>query len=99
MGQTGVFGEASGRPMPVAVENFAALQARQRGDDPTGNGDLGGRVNLLNWDGRGSPRGLFPADGNRGEPGTTGGTQSESGIGAGYDQAEDDGPDQQGGGR
>ena len=100
MGQTRVFGEASGKPMPVAVENFAALQARQRGDDPTGNGDLGGRVNLLNWDGRGSPRGLFPADGNRGEPGTTGGTQpgdsGSGGLGAGYDQAEGDGPDRQG---
>lgn len=62
MGQTGPFGEASGRPMPVAVENFAALEARQRGDDPAGNRDMGPRVNLLNWDGRGSPRGLFPPD-------------------------------------
>ncbi|MBD7995638.1 nitrate reductase subunit beta [Arthrobacter sp. Sa2CUA1] len=62
MGQTGVFGEASGRPMPVAVENFAALEARQRGDDPAGNRDMAGRVNLLNWDGRGSPQGLFPPD-------------------------------------
>ncbi|GAA1349869.1 nitrate reductase subunit beta [Arthrobacter koreensis] len=60
MGQTGVFGEASGRPLPVAVENFAALEARQRGEDPAGNRDMTGRVNLLNWDGRGSPRGLFP---------------------------------------
>ncbi|WP_144836544.1 nitrate reductase subunit beta, partial [Kocuria rosea] len=65
MGQTGVFGEASGTPMPVAAENFAALQARQRGTDPTGNEELGGRVNLLNWDGRGKPQGLFPPqDGN-----------------------------------
>ncbi|MBD8044485.1 nitrate reductase subunit beta [Arthrobacter sp. Sa2BUA2] len=62
MGQTGVFGEASGRPMPVAVENFNALEARQRGDDPAGNRDMTGRVNLLNWDGRGSPQGLFPPD-------------------------------------
>ncbi|WP_312180601.1 nitrate reductase subunit beta [Arthrobacter sp.] len=60
MGQTGVFGEASGRPMPVAVENFNALEARQRGDDPAGNRDMTGRVNLLNWDGRGSTQGLFP---------------------------------------
>jgi nitrate reductase / nitrite oxidoreductase, beta subunit len=60
MGQTGVFGEASGTPMPVAVENFAALQARQQGGDPTGNENLAGRVNLLNWDGRGAPQGLFP---------------------------------------
>ena len=61
MGQTGVFGEASGRPMPVAVENFQALRSRQMGDDPTGNEQLAGRVNLLNWDGNGSPDGLFPA--------------------------------------
>ncbi|WP_341395262.1 nitrate reductase subunit beta [Arthrobacter sp. G119Y2] len=94
MGQTGVFGEASGRPMPVAAENFAALQARQRGEDPTGNGDLGGRVNLLNWDGRGSPKGLFPADNNRGAPGTVGGSPGSTGDGKGavYDQAEGDGP-------
>jgi len=61
MGQTGVFGEASGRPTPVAVENFAALQQRQTTDDPTGNTQLANRVNLLNWDGNGAPRGLFPS--------------------------------------
>ena len=65
MGQTGVFGEASGRPMPVAVENFAALRARQTGGDPTGNDQLAGRVNLLNWDGNGTPAGLFPAQPER----------------------------------
>jgi len=65
MGQTGVFGEASGRPMPVAVENFAALRARQTGEDPTGNDQLAGRVNLLNWDGNGTPAGLFPAQPER----------------------------------
>ncbi|OXS84089.1 nitrate reductase subunit beta [Kocuria marina] len=65
MGQTGVFGEASGRPMPVAVENFAALRARQTGEDPTGNDQLAGRVNLLNWDGKGTPAGLFPAQPER----------------------------------
>ena len=67
MGQTGVFGEASGRPMPVAVENFNALEARQRGDDPAGGRDMSGRVNLLNWDGRGSTQGLFPGEGKGGE--------------------------------
>ena len=46
----GPFGEASGRPAPAAVENFHALQSRQKGK----------RVNLLNWDGRGRPEGLFP---------------------------------------
>lgn len=65
MGQTGVFGEASGRPMPVAVESFAALRARQTGEDPTGNDQLAGRVNLLNWDGNGTPAGLFPAQPER----------------------------------
>ena len=65
MGQTGVFGEASGKPMPVAVENFAALRARQMGEDPTGNDQLAGRVNLLNWDGNGTPAGLFPAQPER----------------------------------
>jgi len=60
-GQTGVFGEGSGRPQPVAVENFAALRDRQTADDPTGNSQLSGRVNLLNWDGNGTPTGLFPA--------------------------------------
>ncbi|NUL43796.1 nitrate reductase subunit beta [Cellulosimicrobium funkei] len=60
MGQMGGLGEASGRPTPVAQENFRALQARQTADDPTGNTQLAGRVNLLNWDGNGSPEGLFP---------------------------------------
>ncbi|WP_313820988.1 nitrate reductase subunit beta [Citricoccus sp.] len=60
MGQLGGLGEASGRPTPVAQENFRALQARQTAEDPTGNTQLAGRVNLLNWDGNGSPEGLFP---------------------------------------
>ncbi|MGD6978197.1 MULTISPECIES: nitrate reductase subunit beta [Citricoccus] len=60
MGQMGGFGEASGRPVPVAQETFMALQARQTADDPTGNTQLAGRVNLLNWDGHGTPEGLFP---------------------------------------
>jgi nitrate reductase / nitrite oxidoreductase, beta subunit len=60
MGQMGGLGEASGRPVPVAQETFMALQARQTADDPTGNTQLAGRVNLLNWDGQGTPEGLFP---------------------------------------
>ena len=57
----GPFGEASGRPVPIAVENFHALASRQRGEhfadpaDPTK-----ARVNLLNWDGQGTPEGMFP---------------------------------------
>jgi nitrate reductase beta subunit len=54
------FGEASGRPVPVAVETFHALRHRQGGDTPAGGDDLSGRVNLLNWDGNGLPDGLFP---------------------------------------
>ncbi|MFI6596620.1 nitrate reductase subunit beta [Nonomuraea sp. NPDC050536] len=53
-GMNGPFGEASGLPDPVAVENFHALKQRQEGDR------LSGRVNLLNWDGKGLPDGLFP---------------------------------------
>jgi nitrate reductase beta subunit len=52
----GRFGTSSGHPQPVAVENFHALQNRQTADRPS----TPGRVNLLNWDGNGSPDGLFP---------------------------------------
>ncbi|TDD71274.1 nitrate reductase subunit beta [Jiangella aurantiaca] len=58
MYESGPFGEASGRPVPVAVETFHALRQRQTSDAPPG--DLHGRVNLLNWDGNGRPEGLFP---------------------------------------
>jgi nitrate reductase beta subunit len=49
----------------VAVENFQMLKQRQTADDLSGDDAAGrdrtrGRVNLLNWDGKGSPRGLFP---------------------------------------
>ncbi|HET8767052.1 nitrate reductase subunit beta [Phycicoccus sp. M110.8] len=66
MGQSGPFGEGSGELTPVAVENFQMLRQRQTADDLSGGdapeppGRLRGRVNLLNWDGKGSPRGLFP---------------------------------------
>ncbi|OLF14152.1 nitrate reductase subunit beta [Actinophytocola xinjiangensis] len=45
MGGSGPFGETSGGPTPIAVENFHMLRDRQKAD----------RVNLLNWDGRGNP--------------------------------------------
>ncbi|GAA4898153.1 respiratory nitrate reductase beta subunit [Stackebrandtia albiflava] len=54
-------GEASGRTTPATVENFHALRVRQSSDR---RGDLSGRVNLLNWDGNGRPRGLFPDRGD-----------------------------------
>jgi nitrate reductase beta subunit len=56
----GSFGEASGKPVPVAVETFHALKQRQTSESAAGGEDLRGRVNLLNWDGNGNPDGLFP---------------------------------------
>ncbi|MFC4336844.1 nitrate reductase subunit beta [Salininema proteolyticum] len=53
MGGAGPFGESSGKPVPVSIESFHGLSARQTTDKP-------GRVNLLNWDGQGRPDGLFP---------------------------------------
>ena len=61
MGGAGPLGESSGPPVPVAVENFHALSARQQADSPNGP-STPGRVNLLNWDGNGRPEGLFPPD-------------------------------------
>jgi nitrate reductase beta subunit len=64
MGESGPFGEGSGELTPVAVENFQMLKQRQTADDLDGGDSEGarlrGRVNLLNWDGKGSPRGMFP---------------------------------------
>jgi nitrate reductase beta subunit len=48
---SGPFGEASGRPVPVAVENFHALKARQSAEAYVDPADAGAKVNLLNWDG------------------------------------------------
>ena len=72
LGESGPFGEASGRPTPVAVENFHALKQRQTSDGATSDESLRGRVNLLNWDGNGAPEGLFP-------PGREPGAASERG--------------------
>jgi nitrate reductase beta subunit len=64
MGESGPFGEGSGELTPIAVENFQMLKQRQTADSLSGSDEgrrgLRGRVNLLNWDGKGSPRGLFP---------------------------------------
>ncbi|SFC79792.1 respiratory nitrate reductase beta subunit [Nocardioides terrae] len=60
MYESGPLGEASGRPVPVAVETFHALRDRQTADQPASSESLRGRVNLLNWDGNGRPSGLFP---------------------------------------
>jgi nitrate reductase / nitrite oxidoreductase, beta subunit len=70
MYESGPFGEGSGGSVPLAVENFHALQQRQTSDTHAAPEDKAGRVNLLNWDARGRPEGLFPprADGEDGEP-------------------------------
>ncbi|NUR85982.1 MAG: nitrate reductase subunit beta, partial [Nonomuraea sp.] len=54
-GMQGPFGESSGRPVPVSIESFHGLKQRQAGEEVSHE-----RVNLLNWDGRGTPAGLFP---------------------------------------
>lgn len=59
-GQQGLFGEGSGSPVPIAVENFQMLQDRQTSDTMAAPAEKASRVNLLNWDGRGAPTGLFP---------------------------------------
>ncbi|MFI7680465.1 nitrate reductase subunit beta [Actinophytocola sp. NPDC049390] len=60
MGGSGPFGEASGGASPIAVENFRMLRNRQTTDTMAAPVDKGSRVNLLNWDGKGRPEGLFP---------------------------------------
>jgi nitrate reductase beta subunit len=65
-GQGEIFGEGSGSLTPVAVENFQMLKERQTSDTLPGGGTKQGRVNLLNWDGKGMPEGMFPTkDGDR----------------------------------
>jgi nitrate reductase beta subunit len=63
MGGSGPFGEGSGVPTPIAVENFQMLKERQTSDTVVQSEQRHyrqGRTNLLNWDGRGKPEGLFP---------------------------------------
>jgi nitrate reductase beta subunit len=60
MGGSGPFGEGSGGISRIAVENFQMLRARQTSDTVVSPDDKAARVNLLNWDGRGAPPGLFP---------------------------------------
>ena len=59
MYESGPFGEASGQPVPVAVETFQALRQRQTTDDVGMGASRTSRVNLLNWDGKGSPGSMF----------------------------------------
>ena len=60
MYESAAFGEASGRPVPVAVETFHALRQRQTSEGISPPDEMRGRVNLLNWDGVGTPPGMFP---------------------------------------
>ena len=61
MGQSGPFGEGSGnQALRIAEENFVALKTRQESDSIAAPPDKEQRVNLLNWDGKGTPEGLFP---------------------------------------
>ncbi len=60
MGGSGPFGGSSGSATPIAVENFHLLRERQSTDTIAGPTDTARRVNLLNWDGKGHPEGLFP---------------------------------------
>jgi nitrate reductase beta subunit len=60
MGGSGPFGEGSGMPTPIAVENFQMLRDRQTTDTLASPDNKAQRVNLLNWDGKGAPEGLFP---------------------------------------
>jgi nitrate reductase beta subunit len=53
--KSGPFGESSGRPVPVAIESFHALKQRQTSEEIVPVEDMRGRVNLLNWDGKGTP--------------------------------------------
>jgi nitrate reductase beta subunit len=95
-GVSGPFGESSGRPVPVSVETFHALRARQTSDTIADTAPTRGRVNLLNWDGKGRPEGLFPerpggaatgvdtlADGSDGSDGSDGGGGSDASDGGG----------------
>ena len=66
-GSSGIFGEGSGGLPPIAVENFQMLQDRQTADSMAAPADKASRVNLLNWDGKGSPTGLFPPRSDEGE--------------------------------
>jgi nitrate reductase / nitrite oxidoreductase, beta subunit len=86
MGGSGPFGEGSGAPTPIAVENFQMLQNRQTSDTMAGPAGKSSRVNLLNWDGKGAPNGLFPPK-SQGpgtvEPGATPDTTDDGATGEG----------------
>ena len=84
MGGSGPFGEGSGPLEPVAVENFHILQQRQTSDTVADPGSRKAKVNLLNWDGRGKPAGLFPPQASPpGDTAPSDGPDASDGSGAG----------------
>jgi nitrate reductase beta subunit len=85
---SGPFGEASGHPMPVSVETFHALRERQSSDAFADPGERGARINLLNWDGKGRPAGLFPPP-RKPAPEQPRGTRSGAEPAAGAPSSED----------
>ena len=86
MGGSGPFGESSGGPAPVAVENFYVLRNRQTADrvadTPAGPPNKMARINLLNWDAKGRPEGLFPPRPSGEESGQEPGKDSGHGSGS-----------------
>ena len=56
MYDSGPFGEASGRPVPVAIETYTALKQRQRAEEAASSDRLAHRAGLLNWDANEDPR-------------------------------------------
>jgi nitrate reductase beta subunit len=50
MYNSGPFGEASGRPVPVAIETYSALKARQQAEAAASEEALANRSGMLNWD-------------------------------------------------
>jgi len=86
MGGSGPFGEGSGSLTPIAVENFQMLQDRQTADTLAGPAGKASRVNLLNWDGKGAPSGLFPPKSQgpgKVDPGATPDTSHDGATGEG----------------
>ncbi|TDD64682.1 nitrate reductase subunit beta [Actinomadura darangshiensis] len=77
-GGSGPFGESSGGANPIAVENFHMLRQRQTSDSAVDPADKHKRVNLLNWDGKGAPAGLFPTREDRNPPADSGDAETEA---------------------
>jgi nitrate reductase beta subunit len=50
MYESGPFGEASGRPVPVAIETYTALKQRQQAEAAASAEGLTHRAGMLNWD-------------------------------------------------